>query len=210
MQIVADFFDFLIHLDDHLVALIGQHGTLAYLILFLIIFSETGVVFLPFLPGDSLLFFIGIIAASNHLSLPLIIIILIIASILGNISNYFVGSYMGDKILATPKFWIKKEHVSVTKDFYQKYGPKAIVLGRFIPIARTFVPFIAGVIKMNFSHFMIYTVIGGILWVVSLTVAGYYFGNIPLVRDNITWVVLLLLLVPLLPLLTNIFKKNRS
>lgn len=211
MEVIHQVLDFFLHLDDHLAAIISDYGTLTYVILFLIIFVETGVVFMPFLPGDSLLFAAGMLAAQypESLNVWLVILLLIIAAILGDTSNYYIGKYFGEKALRIKIFgrnFVKQEHIDKTHGFYEKYGAVTIVIARFVPIVRTLAPFVAGVGHMNYRVFITYNVIGGIVWVVGLTLAGFFLGNIDIVRDNFEKVILLIIFISVLPMIWQIIK----
>lgn len=192
--------DFILHIDTHLGEIISQYGTITYLFLFIIIFIETGLVFTPFLPGDSLLFAAGAFAALGSLNIFWLIGLLILAAVLGDTSNYWIGHFLGRKILAHPKIPINPEHLKKTEEFFDKYGGKTIILGRFVPIVRTFAPFVAGIGKMNYPRFISYNVIGGIAWVLIASLAGYFFGNIPFVKENFSLVILAVILISLLPI----------
>ena len=200
MELITSLIDFIMHIDIHLVEMIRDYGAWTYLILFMIIFSETGFVVTPFLPGDSLLFVIGALGASGALDFKLALLLLLIAAVTGNTLNYFIGRILGHKILAMKNSRIiKKEYLYKTQAFYEKHGGKAIILSRFIPIIRTFAPFVAGVGKMNFMKFSFFNMIGGTAWVLFLMFAGYSFGNIPAVKDNFTYVIFAIVFVSLLP-----------
>jgi len=200
MELIAGLIDFILHVDKHLVEIIRDYGTWTYLVLFMIIFSETGFVVTPFLPGDSLLFVIGALGASGALNFKAALILLMIAAVGGNTLNYFIGRLLGDKILAMRNSrLIKKEYLHKTQAFYKKHGGKAIILSRFIPIIRTFAPFVAGIGKMNFMKFCFFNIIGGLSWVSLFMFAGYFFGNIPAVKNNFTYVIFAIIFVSLLP-----------
>jgi membrane-associated protein len=211
MEIISQVLDFFLNLDQHLAHIITEYGTLTYVILFLIIFVETGVVFMPFLPGDSLLFAAGMLAAQypDSLNVWAVICLLIIAAILGDTTNYFIGKYFGEKALKVKIFgktFIKPEHIDKTHGFYEKYGPATIVIARFVPIVRTLAPFVGGVGHMNYKTFLTYNVVGALIWVISLTLAGYFLGNIPIVKDNFEKVVLLIIFVSVLPMVWQVIK----
>lgn len=211
MEVIHQVLDFFLNLDDHLAVIISEYGTLTYAILFLIIFVETGIVFMPFLPGDSLLFATGMLAAQypESLNVWLVIVLLIIAAILGDTSNYFIGKYFGEKALKVKIFgktFVKQEHIDKTHGFYEKYGAATIVIARFAPFVRTLAPFVAGVGHMNYRLFVTYNVLGGIVWVVSLTLAGYFLGNIDIVRDNFEKVILLIIFLSILPMIWQFIK----
>ncbi len=194
--------DLFLHLDKHLEAVTASWGIWIYALLFLIIFVETGVVAMPFLPGDSLLFVAGAIAAIGGMSLPALMILLTIAAIAGDAANYSIGRWVGPKVFAWESSrWFNKEAFNKTHDFYEKHGPITIVVGRFLPFIRTFTPFVAGVADMTYPKFAFYNVMGGILWVCSLTGLGFLVGNHPWVKAHFSWVALALIVVPSLPAL---------
>ena len=199
--------DALLHVDEYLAIFIKQFGLWIYFILFFIIFSETGLVVTPFLPGDSLLFAIGAVAATGQISINIILPLLFLAAVLGNIANYFFGYFLGDKIFnkESNKF-LNKSNLDKTNKFYEKHGGKAVIISRFIPFFRTFVPFVAGVGKMNYLHFISYNIIGAGAWVLSFIMVGYFFGNMPVVKDNFGLVIIGILLVSLLPTLVEYLK----
>jgi membrane-associated protein len=198
--------EFVLHLDKYLDLIIQQYGTWTYLILFLIVFLETGLVVTPFLPGDSLLFAAGALAVKG-LNVPFLIVLLSIAAILGDTVNYWIGSYIGPKVFRKKHSLIfHPEYLERTHKFYDKYGAKTIVLARFVPIVRTFAPFIAGVGKMHYPKFLTYNVLGGILWVGLLTLAGHYFGAIPVVKENFELVIIGIIVVSLIPVLIEFLK----
>lgn len=198
--------DLILHLDAHLAGLVADYGMWVYALLFAIIFCETGLVVTPFLPGDSLLFATGALSATGILNIAVVLPLLIAAAILGDAVNYSIGNYLGPKIFTAEDrsgFWhraLNRDHLNKAHRFFQKYGGKAIVLARFIPIVRTFVPFVAGAGSMSYSKFVIYNVAGGLLWVGICTGAGYAFGNMPAVKDNFTAVVLGIIVISLLPI----------
>lgn len=198
--------DFILHIDVHLGEIILQYGTLSYGILFGIIFVETGFVFVPFLPGDSLLFAAGAFAALGSLNLYLVLGLMIVAAILGDTLNYWIGHYFGDSLVANPKVPINKEHILETQKFFDKHGGKTIILARFVPIVRTFAPFVAGIGRMKYSQFISYNVIGGITWVLAATLAGFFFGNIPFVKENFSLVVLGIVGVSVIPMISPLVK----
>lgn len=202
MEIVRPVIDFILHLDKHLTALVLQYGVATYLILFAIIFAETGFVVLPFLPGDSLLFAAGAIAALGSLNVGLVIAVLILAAILGDTVNYWIGHFFGQKIVDNPRITIiNQEHIDKTEQFYKKYGGKTIILARFVPIVRTFAPFVAGVGKMDYGKFISYNIIGGAAWIALFTSAGYFFGNIPFVKENFHYVIIAIILLSVVPMI---------
>lgn len=183
--------DMVLHVDKMLGVLIDQYGTLIYFVLFAIIFCETAFVVFPFLPGDSLLFIAGAMSAKGLMDPGLLIALLIIASITGNSLNYWIGSLIGHKVLVHDYRWIDKNALRKTHAFYERHGGKTVVLARFIPLVRTFAPFVAGVSEMTFKTFQVYNVVGALLWVLSITLGGYFFGNIPLLRDHLNTIILL-------------------
>lgn len=199
MELVMGLIDFILHVDVHLAEIIQTYGTWTYLIIFLIIFCETGLVVTPFLPGDSLLFVIGAFAAAGALEVKLAVFLLITAAIVGNTVNYLIGRLIGQQIMQSKREIIKKEYLDKTHAFYEKYGGKALFLSRFVPIIRTIAPFVAGVGKMSVSKFAWYNALGGIIWVLLFVLAGFYFGNIPIVKNNLTIVILSIIFVSLLP-----------
>ena len=218
MELLHNFIDFFLHLDVHLSEIIRNYGVWAYLILFLIIFVETGLVVMPFLPGDSLLFAAGAFAApqllANGEQVPgpfnifYLIISLFIAAFLGDTLNYYIGDYFGPKVFRRDYKFLKREHLLKTQGFYEKHGAKTIIIARFIPIIRTFAPFIAGVGTMKYSRFLAYNIVGGFLWVTGFLLAGYLFGNIPAVKRNFTLVVFAINAVSILPPLYEIAKQK--
>ena len=199
MEIISELVDFILHLDVHLNTIIQNFGIWTYLLLFLIIFLETGVVVTPFLPGDSLLFAAGSFAALGSLNVFALFILLTLAAILGDTLNYWIGHFIGPRAFSGNTRFLKKEYLDRTHVFYEKYGGKTIILARFIPIIRTFAPFVAGIGAMNYPHFFFYNVIGAVLWVSIFTFGGYFFGNLPFVRDNFTIVIMVIILISVLP-----------
>lgn len=194
---ISNVIDIFLHLDKYLGTLIADYGVFIYLILFITIFVETGLVIMPFLPGDSLLFAAGAFAAIGSMNIYLLILILIVAAILGDTLNYWLGHNFGRKVFMR---FIKLEYLQATEKFYEKHGGKTIIFARFIPIIRTFAPFVAGTGSMNYSKFLSYNIIGGMLWVVLFTLAGFFFGNIPLVKDNFSLVILAIIILSVLPI----------
>ena len=201
---MIDFFhsivDFTLHIDEHLYIIFQKFGIWTYVVLFLIIFAETGLVVTPFLPGDSLLFAVGALAAASSLNVVWLSVVLIAAAVIGDGVNYAIGSFLGPKVFQQNNSRIfKKEYLDRTHRFYEKYGAKTIVIARFVPIVRTFAPFVAGVGRMSYLKFAAYNVTGAILWVIVLVGAGYYFGNIPLIKENFEIVIFTIIFVSLLP-----------
>ncbi len=200
MEIVLHLFDFILHIDAHLALLIRDYGVWIYAILFAIIFIETGLVVMPFLPGDSLLFVAGAFAAKGDIDVTSIIVLLSVAAILGDAVNYAVGRYFGAKVFAwEDSRWFNKRLFDQTHAFYERHGGKTIVIARFLPFLRTFAPFVAGAAEMTYSRFALFNVAGGIFWVASLTIAGFWFGNIPWVSQNLTAIIVALIILPGLP-----------
>ena len=211
MEIVKFLIDFIIHLDVHLGEIISTYGGLTYGILFLIIFAETGFVVTPFLPGDSLLFAAGAFAALGDLNIWLMVGLLMLAAILGDTVNYWIGHYFGQKIVDNPRIkFINQEHIDKTEKFYEKHGGKTIILARFVPIVRTFAPFVAGVGKMSYPHFILYNVVGGIVWVMLFGWAGFFFGNMPVVKHNFTLVIFAIIGISVLPMIFEAWKAKKK
>lgn len=208
LSLVSGVADFILHIDTHLGEIISSYGAVTYGILFFIIFMETGFVVTPFLPGDSLLFAAGAFAALGSLNIIILILILIGAAILGDTANYWIGHFLGEKMIANPKIPIKKEHIEETKEFFKKHGGKTIILARFVPFIRTFAPFVAGIGKMNYGRFISFNVIGGIAWVLLFTLTGYFFGNIPSVRHNFSLVIIAIILISIFPMIYQFIKSK--
>jgi len=200
MELITTLIDLVLHLDKHLLVLAQDYGTWIYLILFLIIFCETGLVVTPFLPGDSLLFVTGALAATGALALESVILLLVAASLLGDNTNYWIGRFFGPKVFKSEQSrLLNPRHLEQTHQFYQRHGGKTIILARFFPIIRTFAPFVAGIGKMDYRQFVPYSLGGGIAWVGSLVLAGYFFGNIPIIKQNLTLMIFGIILLSLLP-----------
>ncbi|HKX32187.1 MAG TPA: DedA family protein [Blastocatellia bacterium] len=211
MELINYFIDFVLHLDQHLDALVRTYDTWTYAILFLIIFCETGLVVTPFLPGDSLLFAIGAISAKGSLDLFWVIILLTIAAIIGDTVNYWVGNMIGPRVFSSSTSrWLNRKHLERTHEFYEKYGGKTIIIARFIPIIRTFAPFVAGIGKMSYGKFLLYNVVGGILWICLFLFAGYFFGNIPVVKRNFTLVIFAIIVISVLPAVIEYLRARRE
>lgn len=210
MAIINNLIDFILHLDKYLNLIIQNFGVLTYFILFLIIFAETGLVAAPFLPGDSLLFAAGTFAAVGSLNVLWLFAILTAAAILGDSLNYAIGKFIGPKMFKEHSRFLKKEYLDKTHKFYEKYGKKTIVFARFVPIVRTFAPFLAGLGKMSYAHFLFYNIFGGILWVGLFIFGGYFFGNIPIVKENFTIVIFIIIIVSFLPMLIEIYKHRKQ
>ena len=200
MDLLLKGIDILLHLDKYLDLMIQTMGIWSYVIIFLIIFCETGLVVTPVLPGDSLLFAIGTFAALGSFDITMVLILLTIAAIAGDTVNYWIGNYLGPKVFHyEDSRFFKKKHLERTHQFYEKHGGKTIIIARFIPIIRTFAPFVAGIGNMTYRKFLSYNVVGGILWIFSLTLAGYFFGNIPVVRNNFSLVIMAIVVISVMP-----------
>jgi membrane-associated protein len=210
MEIITYLFDLFIHLDKHLSEIVSQYGTSTYAILFFVIFAETGFVFTPFLPGDSLLFAAGALAALGALNVHLLVVLLIIAAVAGDNTNYWIGHYIGPKVFEKNIRFLKKEYLDKTHAFYLKHGGKTTILARFIPIIRTFAPFVTGIGRMSYIRFVIFDVSGGILWVCLFVYSGYLFGNVPIVKKNFSIVILAIIFISVLPAVIEYVKHKRS
>ena len=211
MEYVSYFVDLFIHLDKHLAELVKEHGTWTYLLLFAIVFCETGLVVMPLLPGDSLLFAAGAIAALGSLNPHLLVVLLTIAAVLGDALNYQIGRYIGPAVFRRESGrFFKREHLEKTQAFYQRYGGKTIIIARFVPIIRTFAPFLAGVGQMNYSKFAMYNVTGAIAWVVIGVYAGYLFGRVKFIQENFSLVIIAIVLISLLPALFELWRAKRT
>ncbi len=208
MEILKNLIDIFLHLDEYLSSIITAYGTWTYAILFIVIFIETGLVIMPFLPGDSLLFAAGTFAALGSLNIWLLVGLLIGAAFLGDTVNYFIGHYLGERAYNIK--WIKKEYFDKTHAFFEKHGGKAIFLARFVPIVRTFAPFVAGIGKMTYGYFITYNIVGGAVWVLLFTFTGYLFGNIPFVKKNFEYVIIVIILVSVLPMLYEWLKSRNK
>ncbi len=204
-------FELFLHLDEYLTQLVSQYGMATYVILFGIIFAETGLVFFPFLPGDSLLFASGAIAALGSLNIFVLLGLLCVAAVLGDTVNYWIGHFFGERIIASKKIpLIKPEHIKKTEEFYAKHGAKMIILARFVPIIRTFAPFVAGVGKMHYHTFVTYNVVGGVSWVLIFTLLGYFFGNVPWVQKNFEVVIVAIILISVIPMIIEWWKNKKN
>ena len=200
MDLILQFTDIVLHLDKHLAMLVQEYGIWIYAILFLIIFSETGFVVTPFLPGDSLLFVAGTLAALGDMDVTTLMIVMTTAAILGNTVNYSIGRYLGPKVFHwQDSRFFNKRALERTHAFYEKHGGKTIVISRFLPLFRTFAPFVAGIAAMTYARFTFFNVLGGVGWVGSLTLAGYWFGNLPVIKNNLTLVILAIIVLSLVP-----------
>lgn len=210
MELIKDFIDLFLHLDAHLAETVRDYGAWTYAILFLIVFCETGLVVTPVLPGDSLLFAGGALCAIGELNPWSMCALLIVAAVLGDMVNYWCGHYFGARIFKPDARFLKTEYLERTNAFYAKYGPKTIVIARFVPFIRTFAPFVAGMGRMQYGRFFFYNVAGAVLWVASCTLAGYLFGNIAVVKENFSLVVLGIIFVSLLPAVFAYLKDRRA
>ena len=212
MEYIQTLIDFVLHIDRHLVEIVSEYQTWTYLILFIIIFAETGFVVTPFLPGDSLLFAAGAIIAKpeSGLNIFLMCLLLIAAAILGDMLNYFIGDYVGPKAFSGKYKLLKKEYLAKTQAFYDKYGGKTIIYARFVPIVRTFAPFVAGIGTMHYGRFASYNVIGAILWVAGFLFLGYFFGGLPIIKENFSLVIFAIIFLSILPPIIEILRKKRK
>lgn len=211
MEFLAAFVDIVLHLDVQLLAWTEQYGTWVYVILFLIIYSETGLVIAPFLPGDSLLFVAGALCGMGALQLELLAPLLMLAAFSGDNTNYWVGRILGLRLISRMNGRIiKREHLDKTHAFYDKHGGKTIIFARFLPILRTFAPFVAGIGLMNYRMFVMFSAVGSLVWIGSLTVAGYFFGNIPIVKDNLTLIIIGIIALSLLPAFVELIRHRKQ
>ena len=205
MEIIKTLLDFVMHIDEHLMIMISDYGTLIYAILFLIVFVETGLIVMPFLPGDSLLFAAGALAAANNnegLNIYVLIPLLICAALCGDNVNYFVGKFLSDQIRKRERIlFFKREYITRTEAFYEKYGRQAIIMARFVPIVRTFAPFVAGIGTMPYRKFFFYNVFGAVIWVSLFLGAGFFFGNLPFVKSNMKIIILMIIIISVLPII---------
>ena len=209
-ELVTTLIDLVLHLDRHLGAIIAQYGVWTHLLLFLIVFCETGLVVTPFLPGDSLLFAAGTFAALGSLDIHLLVALLIVAAIAGDTVNYWIGAWAGPRVLTGRVRWLRQEYLERTHRFYEKHGGKTIILARFVPIIRTFAPFVAGVGAMSYRRFLLFNVVGGVAWVALFGYAGYFFGNIPVVRRNFTLVIMAIIVISVLPIVLEFVRARRQ
>lgn len=210
MEFLFNIISFIVHIDVHLGELIRSYGTFTYAILFLIVFAETGLVFIPFLPGDSLLFAAGAFAAIGSFNILYLALLLWVAAVLGDTVNYWVGRYFGQKIIDNPRFPVNQKHINKAQLFYDKHGGKTIFLARFIPLIRTFAPFVAGIGKMDYKKFLFYNVLGGLAWVFGFCLLGYFFGNIPGVKNNFSLVIVAIVVISIIPIITEFIKEMRT
>lgn len=216
MELLTTFIQFILHLDQHLIVLVQNYGVWIYAILFAIIFCETGLVVTPFLPGDSLLFVAGGVAASsaasgdNSMNVHVLVLLLIAAAFLGNLTNFFIGRYLGPRIFSKPRdsIFLKQAYLDRTHAFFEKHGGKTIVLSRFVPIIRTYAPFVAGIGNMSRSQFALFNIIGAVAWCGSLIYAGYFFGNLPWVKKNLSLVIIGIIILSILPAVIEYFRSK--
>jgi membrane-associated protein len=194
------FIDLIVHLDDHLLWVVQQYGAWIYALLFVIVFCETGLVVTPFLPGDSLLFVAGTIAGAGGMNVHFLAVLLVTAAVLGDSLNYALGRYLGPRVFRHERSWVfRKEYLDRTNRFFARHGGKTIIIARFVPIVRTYAPFVAGIGRMEYRRFLAFNLIGALVWVVSLTYAGYFFGNLPIVKDNLSLVIVIIILLSISP-----------
>jgi len=213
MEFISYLIDLFLHLDKHLSQIIQNYGVWTYLLLFLVIFMETGFVVTPFLPGDSLLFAVGTFASpalGSSLNIFLLWALLCTAAILGDTVNYWIGHFVGPKAFSGEVRFLKVEYLDRTHEFYEKHGGKTIIIARFIPIIRTFAPFVAGIGAMNYGRFITYNVVGGVVWVTIFTFGGYYFGNLPFVKENFSLVVIAIIFISVVPMIFEFIKQRTS
>ncbi len=210
MEVITFLIDFVLHMDEYLKVMITNYGTLTYGILFLVIFLETGFVVTPFLPGDSLLFAAGTFAAMGALNPFYLFLLLSVAAVIGDTVNYSIGAYIGPKAFSGEIKFLKKEHLDKTQEFYEKHGGKTIILARFIPIIRTFAPFVAGIGKMKYRNFITFNVVGGIAWVAIFTFLGYFFGNLEFVQKNFELVIFAIIFISFIPPVLEFFKARKE
>jgi len=211
MDNVVNIFNFIMHLDKSLVGIIQNYGLWTYLLLFLIVFCETGLVVTPFLPGDSLIFTSGALAAMGSMNIITFFIVLFLAAVIGDTVNYYIGNKIGNKIIEKENMkFIKKEYIIRAHTFYEKHGSMTIVIGRFIPIIRTFVPFVAGMGEMNYMKFIAYNMLGGFLWVTLFTAGGYFFGNLPFIKDNFSIVLIAIIAISIVPAIAALIMEGKK
>lgn len=207
LELAQHFVDFVLHIDRHLQSIIADYGVWTYALLFFIIFAETGFVVTPFLPGDSLLFAAGALCAGTILNVHLLAALLLTAAVVGNLTNYGIGAFLGPKVFSREDSWLlRRKHLERAHAFFEKYGGRSIILSRFVPIVRTFVPFVAGVGRMSFSRFFIFNLIGGVAWIYFLTYLGYFFGGTEVVRKNFSLVVVAIIAISVLPIAIEVIR----
>ena len=210
MELVATLWDFAVHLDAHLAAFIAKHGAWVYALLFVIVFCETGLVVTPFLPGDSLLFVVGALAAAGGMDIALVMALLVAAALCGDNVNYGIGRWVGPRVFRDEQArWLNRRHLDRTHAFYERHGGKAIIIARFVPIVRTYVPFVAGIGAMPYAKFLGFSVAGALLWVGSLCQLGYWFGNIPAVKENLAVVIIVIVAISVLPIAVEFLRAWR-
>ena len=203
--------DFILHIGDHLQELVKNYGNWIYAILFAIVFCETGLVVLPFLPGDSMLFAAGTIAAVGDMNIFVLIGLLIVAAILGDFVNFEIGKHFGQKLFSNPNSKIfKQSYLQKTHDYYERYGGRTIIIARFIPIVRTFAPFVGGMGNMNYAQFARYNIVGAVLWVVSFTTLGYFFGQLPFVKEHFSWIMIAIIVFSVVPMMVEIIRHRKD
>ena len=203
--------DFILHIGDHLQELVNNYGNWIYAILFAIVFCETGLVVLPFLPGDSMLFAAGTIAAVGDMNIFVLIGLLIVAAVLGDFVNFEIGKHFGQKLFSNPNSKIfKQSYLQKTHDYYEKYGGRTIISARFIPIVRTFAPFVGGMGNMNYAQFARYNIVGAVLWVVSFTTLGYFFGQLPFVKEHFSWIMIAIIVFSVVPMIVEIIRHRKG
>ena len=203
--------DFILHIGDHLQELVNNYGNWIYAILFAIVFCETGLVVLPFLPGDSMLFAAGTIAAVGDMNIFVLIGLLIVAAILGDFVNFEIGKHFGQKLFSNPNSKIfKQSYLQKTHDYYEKYGGRTIIIARFVPIVRTFAPFVGGMGNMNYAQFARYNIVGAVLWVVSFTTLGYFFGQLPFVKEHFSWIMIAIIVFSVVPMIVEIIRHRKD
>ena len=203
--------DFILHIGDHLQELVKNYGNWIYAILFAIVFCETGLVVLPFLPGDSMLFAAGTIAAVGDMNIFVLIGLLIVAAILGDFVNFEIGKHFGQKLFSNPNSKIfKQSYLQKTHDYYERYGGRTIIIARFIPIVRTFAPFVGGMGNMNYAQFARYNIVGAVLWVVSFTTLGYFFGQLPFVKEHFSWIMIAIIVFSVVPMIVEIIRHRND
>ena len=203
--------NFILHIGDHLQELVNNYGNWIYAILFAIVFCETGLVVLPFLPGDSMLFAAGTIAAVGDMNIFVLIGLLIVAAILGDFVNFEIGKHFGQKLFSNPNSKIfKQSYLQKTHDYYEKYGGRTIIIARFIPIVRTFAPFVGGMGNMNYAQFARYNIVGAVLWVVSFTTLGYFFGQLPFVKEHFSWIMIAIIVISVVPMIVEIIRHRKD
>ena len=209
IEFLTSFIDVILHLDKYLTVIVDQYGAWIYALLFLVIFCETGVVFTPFLPGDSLLFAVGALASLGSMNIVLLYGLLVLAAVLGDTVNYWIGMYVGPKIFERNIPFLKKEYLLRTEQFYEAHGNKTIMLARFIPIIRTFAPFVAGVGKMKYPRFLFYNIVGGFAWITLFLFGGFFFGNIQFIQENFSLVILIIIALSFIPVIVEFIKHRK-